>query len=164
MSLSKNKKRRIAAWALFLTLTALVYSSAEAQPSVDSADFIEDNTTLNEENEVIHYVFVMDNNMGVFYSKTPDYMKKAFINFIEKLKNENPNALITILESTDKLQKQDAALVAVDYLISQTSLEEAKTILQTELDKLNAQKTDTAWDELRLEARKEQPTTYTAPH
>lgn len=125
MSLSKNKKRRIAAWALFLTLTALLYSSAGAQPSVD---FIEDNTTLNEENEVIHYVFVMDNNMGVFYSKTPDYMKKAFINFIEKLKNENPNALITILESIVKLQKQDAALVAVDYLISQTSLGEAKTI------------------------------------
>ena len=112
MSLSKNKKRRIAAWALFLTLTALLYSSAGAQPSVD---FIEDDTTLNGDNEIIHYAFVIDDNLGIFYSKTSDTMKRALGRFIEKIKSENPSALISIIENTGVLNTQDTHLRAIDY-------------------------------------------------
>jgi len=156
MNLSKNKKRRIAAWALFLTLTALVYSSAGAQSSLESVDFVDSDTTLNEENEIIHYVFVMDNNMGKKYSETPAYEKKRLIEFSEKVESENPNALITIIKRTQALHENDTNLADINSYDSnhekqrlEALLDEAKEEYTKEPSRLKKQNIE--WKKASLE-------------
>lgn len=120
MNLSKNKKTKMAAWAFFLGLTALICSNAGAQSSLltslNSVDLIDSDTAHDEENEIIHYVFVMDDNLGILNSATTDVQKRQLIKFSEKIKSENPYALISVIRNTDVLDTHDMFLQEMNAL------------------------------------------------